>query len=150
MHTILKVLTVTLLMLEAAGCSCTAIGCDDAFTVAFGKASKVWEPGKYVVSVDADGKKSSCTVDMPLVADPVCTNILVALHLIPTSDSSNELDGLERIVIFGTPSLVQVSVARDGVALGTNVFLPSYSENEPNGALCGPTCHQGGSELSVR
>ena len=50
MHTILKGLMVTLLMLEAAGCGCSEVGCSDGFGVAFSKVSKVWEPGSYVVS----------------------------------------------------------------------------------------------------
>ena len=137
-------------MLEAAGCSCTKIGCFDSFTVAFSKASTVWEPGSYVITVDADGKKDSCTFDMPFVAGPACTSDLMALNLIPVSDPSNEIKGLESVVVFDAPLFVQVTVARDGVDLGMNLFLPSYSEDEPNGAMCGPTCHNAGSELSVR
>ncbi|MFS8070313.1 MAG: hypothetical protein ACMG6S_28455, partial [Byssovorax sp.] len=135
-------------MFEAAGCGCTQVDCADGFGVELNKVSTVWEPGSYVVSINADGVKNSCTFAMPAVADPVCTsNLQMALNLIPISDPSNEIRGLQSVLIFGTPTLVQVTVARDGVDLGTNVFLPSYSENEPNGAICGPTCHVATSEL---
>ncbi len=150
MHTILKVLTVTLFMFEAAGCGCTEVGCTDLFHVAFNKVSTVWEPGSYVVSINVDGVKDTCTFAIPVVAAPVCTsNLRMALNLIPISDPSNEIRGLESVLVFGTPSLVQVTVARDGVNLGTNVFLPNYREDQPNGELCEPTCHVDGSELSV-
>ena len=137
-------------MLEAAGCGCTDVGCEDVFEVAFTKVSTAWEPGSYVVSIVADGEKNSCTFAMPAVADPVCTsNLQVRLLPIPISDPSNEVRGLRSVLVFGTPMLVQVTVARDGVPLGTNVFSPSYSVEEPNGPLCGPTCHLGASKLSV-
>ncbi|MEO5730902.1 MAG: hypothetical protein ABI134_00945 [Byssovorax sp.] len=137
-------------MFEAAGCGCTAVDCTEGFGVEFSKVSKVWEPGSYVVSINADGVKNSCTFAMPVVADPVCTSDLqIALDLIPISDPSNEIKGLQSVLVFGTPTLVQVTVARDGVDLGTNVFLPNYVEHQPNGAICGPTCHVDRSELSV-
>lgn len=137
-------------MLEAAGCGCTDLGCNDSFSVVFNKVSMAWEPGSYVVSVDADGTKNTCTVDIPLTADPACTSAAqMALNLLPISGSSSQSKGLESIIIFGTPKLVQVNVARDGVSLGTSVFLPSYSVNEPNGAICGPTCHNAAGDLPV-
>ena len=150
MHTILKVLTVTLLMFEAAGCGCTAVGCTDLFQVVFNKVSTVWEPGSYVVSISADGQQNTCTFDLPSVGGVNCTgNLQADLDVIGASGASNEIKGLNGVLIFGTPTLVQVTVARDGVNLGTNAFLPNYREDQPNGALCEPTCHVDGSELSV-
>jgi hypothetical protein len=151
MPTFLKFLTVAFLMFEAAGCGCTEIGCEDGFNVTFNKTSKVWEPGSYVVSINADGQKNNCTFSLPLTTDPVCTsNLQMGLNILSASDPANENGALTSLVVRGTPTLVEVTVARDGVELGKNFFLPSYVEIEPNGAMCGPTCHVDGSSLAVR
>ena len=150
MHTFLKILTVTFLMLEAAGCGCTEVGCFTMVEIALDKTSTVWEPGSYVVSVEADGVKNSCTVEMPFVAAPLCTDShQLQLDLLPLSGPSPEIKGLKSAMLFGASVLVKVTVARDGVALGTNIFMPQYTEVSPNGEICGPTCQVAAGELTV-
>lgn len=149
MH-ILKILTVAFLMLEASGCGCTEVGCSDSYGVTFKKASSTWEPGSYLVSIDADGQQASCTFEMPFVKDPVCTsNLLMQLNLIPISDPSNTVKGLESVTVFGTPAHVLTTVKRDGTMLATKYFSSSYKELEPNGPTCGPTCHNDAGDLAV-
>jgi hypothetical protein len=150
MHTFLKILTVSFLMLEAAGCGCTDLGCLTLFEVAFNKTSTDWEPGKYVVEVEADGVKNSCTVEMPIVAAPFCTDSRqLQLDLLPLSGAAQESKGLRSAMVFGAPTLVKITVARDGVALETNTLMPKYTEVSPNGEMCGPTCQVAAGELTI-
>lgn len=146
---IFKSLFVAFLMVYASGCFCTEVGCEDGVNFNLKKTSGAWEPGKYTFAVTADGAKSSCTVDIPVVADAVCSTGLQLTIVAAATDASSQAPDPQSLFHFGASAQVTLTISRDGVDLATGTFKPAYVKNEPNGATCGPTCMSATEELTV-
>jgi hypothetical protein len=139
MH-IFTTLTVAFLMVYASGCSCTEVGCSGGVAIGFNKTSGAWEPGKYVISIDGDGRKLSCSADLPLVNAPTCDNE-IAMHIdVDAPDASASSYTIKDAQIDFSPTKLIISITRDGAEIAKTTFTPTYTKFEPNGELCGPTC----------
>jgi hypothetical protein len=142
------------LSLAAPGCSlesagCTELGCASTFSVAFQRAGG-WPAGSYRVTVVADGETFACTATMPLQcnAPPACPSsagIIIGLSGCALDPSQQSITGVE-FLQGKAPQSVTVSVHQDDVLLGEGTYTPSYTESQPNGPDCEPTCKSGGSE----
>lgn len=151
MH-ILKILTVAFILLETSGCNglgfaCTDVGCNNGLEIAVAKKITPWENGKYTFAVDADGKKATCTVVQPFVAesDIVCSNAeLFQADLVGGADQ-----GVSALRVFAVATKISITVSRDGTQLATQDYAPTYNDVQPNGPSCDPTCHQATADLAV-
>ena len=146
---IFKSLFVAFLMVYASGCGCTLAGCEDGVAFELKRTSGDWEPGKYTFAVDADGAKSNCTVDIPIVADPTCTAGLQLDFFSEATDASSGTSGVRSVLLFGAPTQVTLTVSRDAVELAKKTSTPTYTKFEPNGEICGPTCHGATEALTI-
>jgi hypothetical protein len=148
MH-IFTALTVAFLAVNATGCGCTEVGCQDGLTIDLKSASGAWAPGSYVFAVDADGTKSTCTVDLPFVKDPDCTHpaLMHVTFTAPDPVAANTV--IAQVFNFVTAAHVYLTISRDGAVIAEKDYTPTYTINEPNGPTCGPTCHVAQDTLAV-
>ncbi len=138
------ILTVLLTGLTIAGCdhACTLIGCGMAFQVDLQRAA--WTAGNYEVTVIADGETIECTVTLPLdcdAPDPCggSTKLILGRDGCALPPSQHKLSSVA-FADGSAPASVEVRVLQDEVLLGEAVYMPEYSESEPNGPDCGPAC----------
>jgi hypothetical protein len=143
------------LPLAAAGCSdspqaCTEIGCTDGLTISFEKTSATWEPGMYSVDIDADGKKITCTTQIPLVgSSPSSCNDASVLLGVSGSALPEAQHALSDLIFKNTPAKVTVTMSRDGAMVITKDFAPTYKKSQPNGPGCEPICNNASDSLQV-
>lgn len=139
------VLAALLAGLLATGCetqSCTAIGCGAAFQVEFQRDG--WPAGDYEITVVADGETIECSVTMPLQCDapspcPESSQVILGREGCALEPSAQKLNYVE-FSPGKTPKSVTVKVQQDDALLGEGVYAPAYSESQPNGPDCEPTC----------
>jgi hypothetical protein len=55
----------------------------------------------------------------------------------------------EYVLLPGTPSSVRLQQSADGNVLLDQTLTPTYKIDQPNGASCGPTCHEASAELTI-
>ncbi|WP_437534449.1 hypothetical protein WME79_09845 [Sorangium sp. So ce726] len=141
---------------------CTAVGCNDGFSITAATADKSWTAGEYTLELTVDGNAVSCayswtntpdvggsgvfvqcspTVRVSINAVTICTETrhgdAVSQSCIPAPGQFTQL-----LAIDGTPARVDVVVRRDGALLGEQSFTPAYRTSYPNGEDCGPACRQ--------
>jgi len=145
---------------------CSTESCTDYAKVAINTVDGTWIDGHYSLELEADDAVYSCTFTTPDDAPdetgaprPIeCTSTMEAF-LVPFcdwyelgSDICNPLPGkffLEARAP-GTPKNLHFVLSRDDKALldrTMNIYM--YGTVQPNGAECGPTCHQYGSGYTV-
>ena len=120
--------------------SCTDMGCEDGFYVAFEKST--WDAGQYLFEVDVDGNVYTCQVTIPLGTDGTdgCPDTMIMVE-----QSGSELP-VDQQSIPGLwvnsvqAAAVTITVSLNGAELGSQDFVPAYETLEPNGAACGPVC----------
>ncbi|PCC72931.1 hypothetical protein SAMN02745121_02049 [Nannocystis exedens] len=141
-----KILLATALAsLPSAGCdsqACTLIGCGSTFQIALQRAA--WTAGEYTVTVVADGETIECAATLPLQCDapPACpqsSQLILGLEGCALDPSQHKLGNLE-FQQGRAPKSVAVQVLQDGALLGEGQYSPNYSESQPNGPDCEPTC----------
>lgn len=101
----------------------------------------MFAPGTYAVTVDGNGSEK-CVI---VLADNGGPSVEIT-----ESSCFATLDGASLTVgstILGDN--ITVTVTRDGTMLGTESFEPEYVTNEPNGAICGPSCENAGVAISI-
>ncbi|WAS91726.1 hypothetical protein [Nannocystis punicea] len=138
-------LAASLACLPAAGCdsqACTLIGCGSSFQIALQRDA--WTAGKYEVTVVADGETIECSATLPLQCDapPACpeaSQLLLGLDGCALDPAQHKLGSLE-FQQGRAPKSVSVQVRQDGALLGEGEYSPVYSESQPNGPDCEPTC----------
>jgi len=54
-----------------------------------------------------------------------------------------------RVTVPGTSPQITIVVTRDGQPAGGGVLVPQYRLVQPNGASCGPTCHEATGDMVV-
>lgn len=148
MH-IFTTLTVAFLMVYASGCGCTEVGCSDDVVIDLNKASGVWEPGKYVIAIDGDGRKLDCTAYLPLVTEPTCQDQFGMNVTFDAEDAGASGSAFKSVQVFFAPAKLTLTITRDGIEVAKKTFTPTYADQEPNGALCGPTCKVAQDALAV-
>jgi len=143
------------LPLATAGCfvppqGCTEIGCANGLNISLQKTSGSWEPGMYSVEIDADGKKITCTTQIPLSGSnpSSCDDAAVLLGVSGSALPASE-HGLSDLIFQSTPKQVSVTVSRDGAMLATKDLTPTYKKSQPNGPDCEPICNQASGSLAV-
>lgn len=132
-------------LLAATGCdsqACTLIGCGPAFQVELQRPE--WTAGSYKITVIADGETIECTATLPLKCDapPPCpgsSNLILGQDGCALDPSEHRLAYLE-FTQGSAPKSVEVQVHQDDVLLGEGAYTPEYSESQPNGPDCAPTC----------
>jgi len=145
---ILIALGLSVVLVTEAGCSskqCTLIGCGPPFEVDFRPIGGPWSPGKYTISVTADGITGACEITLPSAScqdSPAeCTSnrdwdVLGFGCALPPEQHS--ISG----IVFGrtTPGRVDVAVSGDVSQPAEATFVPGYETTQPNGPGCGDTC----------
>jgi len=123
--------------------ACTEIGCGPAFIVDF-ERPEPWARGVYGVEVVVDGDAFTCPREIPLTCDddPACPRPDVQLIEIGCALGVGEqaLGGLQ--FIGDPPAHVEVRVLENDEEIGQGSFDPAYTESQPNGPECEPTCTQ--------
>ena len=136
--------------IEKLGKICTQIGCRDQLVL---QALDVkLSPGTYLISVDADGKKGSCSLEVgkEMKGQGCVGDADVKLGL-PGSVPVRGPDGGFSLVFGSAPASVKVSVtsaAKKKVA--EQAFTPTYKTLQPNGPDCSPTCKQAQETLLLK
>jgi hypothetical protein len=155
--------------LWAAGCACTEIGCADGFAVTVTLDATMVPAGMHTLNVTADGTSVSCTFTFPppgaslgTIVSAGCPNGL-SLSFAPAqtcmivqtgTGSANECQAVagefeEYLSLPGTPSSVRLQQSADGNVLLDQTLTPTYKIDQPNGASCGPTCHEASAKLTI-
>jgi hypothetical protein len=130
---------------------CTQIGCRDQLVLQAPNVTLA--PGKYLISVDADGKKASCPLEVAgkeMKTDGCTGDVEVKLAL-PGSVPVGGAEGGFSLLFTSAPASVKVTVtsaAKKKVA--DQAFTPTYKTLQPNGPDCSPTCKQGQEALTLK
>jgi len=125
--------------------ACTLIGCGNSFQVPFQPAAGHWSPGRYDVTVVADGASGICTVTLPFdscASAPVCTGADGWSVLESGCALAPELHAIAGVTFTTTPKNVQILISLDGRQVASGSFVPTYKVFQPNGPDCEPTCSQ--------
>jgi hypothetical protein len=135
--------------------SCTAIGCDDGFTVAFSPDSG-WKPGAYRFIIDIDGQVTTCEGALPLQAcsagpSLTCTPASARISLGESGCAlPPEQHGFSGLRVGGSPvQLVSVTIGQDARNLVQKTFTPTYETSQPNGEGCEPVCNSASDSLAI-
>jgi hypothetical protein len=136
--------------IDKLGKICTQIGCRDqlvlqALDVKLG-------PGTYLISVDADGKKGSCPLEVgkELKTQGCVGDADVKLGL-PGSVPVRGPEGGFSLVFGSAPTNVKVTVTSAAKKkIAEQVFTPTYKTFQPNGPDCSPTCKQAQETLLLK
>jgi hypothetical protein len=125
--------------------SCTMLGCGPAFRVELSPAAG--EPGAYQFDVTADGVTTSCAVTLPFSScsdlvqcDRADPGFLVESSGCALPAAQHEIPGI--VWPSAGPAEITVEVRRNGSALATGSYAPTYTNSRPNGDACEPTCSQ--------
>jgi hypothetical protein len=126
--------------------ACTEIGCQSGFSVDWESASG-WKPGRYVFEIELDGAKTTCEGALPLRACGAGPSLTCSPGgAVMIGESGCALPpgqhGFSGFSVSTFPSSVSVTIKRDGKALSTESFRPSYQTSQPNGPGCEPVCKQ--------
>lgn len=127
-----------------AGCSnkgCTEMGCIDDLTVKLSIVGQQSLPsGVYVIDVATDVEAATLTCTLPTGSGTVscCQGASTSISGCPFGDAG----GVSRIdiSITGEPQSVNAKVSRDGSAVGSHEFTPTYRTDYPNGPDCPGEC----------
>lgn len=136
--------------LEKLGKICTQIGCRDQLVV---QAVDVkLAPGSYLISVEADGKKGSCPLEVgkEMKTQGCVGDADVKLGL-PGGVPVRAPEGGFSLVFASAPASVKVTVtsaAKKKVA--EQLFTPTYKTLQPNGPDCSPSCKQAQETLLLK
>jgi hypothetical protein len=135
---------------------CTKMGCIGALTVAVDGGAKLAK-GKYVIDVDADGKKGKCSFVAPgFCGDkaPKCEGDVQVDLVTAGCDKATEKGApppaLVEIKLPTSPKAATVVVNRDGKKVGEAKLAPEYKENRPNGPDCDPVCRVADAKIEVK
>lgn len=150
--------------LIATACSnvCTETGCQPGFSAKVHRSDGSFPSGTHKIDVVADGVSRTCSFTFPLptvagggTSQPSCPSgmtvwVLPATHCAETNSGGTvaemctDIPGqfVEWITLTGTPVEVQAQQSVDGAPILDTAADPTYEEVTPNGADCGPTCHQ--------
>lgn len=138
-------LALSLACLPSTGCdsqACTLIGCGSTFQIALQRDA--WTAGEYTVTVVADGETIECAATLPLQceAPPACPQnspFILGLEGCALDPSQHKLGNIE-FQQGHAPKSVALQIHQDGALLGEGQYSPTYSESQPNGPDCEPTC----------
>ena len=149
---------------------CTLIGCEDELRATVTVDATMVPAGTHTIRVTAGGTTvGSCTFPFPppdvtlgvgtveqcsggLMMDifpaEVCTTTQTATV---SSDQCQPLDGkfTETLTVAGTPATVRVQQLVGATMISDQTISPTYVTNQPNGPLCGPTCHQAAAAWTI-
>ena len=151
-------------ILIANACSgvCTSVGCQEGFSAKVHRADGSFPIGTHQIDVFADGVSLTCTFTFPLptvagggTSQPSCPSGMT-VWVLPATDCTETNSGstgaetctdipgqfVEWITLTGTPAEVQAQQSVDGAPILEVTVAPTYQEVAPNGAECGPICHQ--------
>lgn len=135
---------------------CTRAGCTGALTVAVEGGDKLAK-GKYLIEVEADGKKGSCTFAAPgFCGDkaPKCGGDVEISVITAGCDKASEKGAAPAVIselkLPSSPKAATITVSRDGKKVGELKSAPQYKEVRPNGPDCDPVCKLGDDKLTVR
>lgn len=136
--------------LEPIAKACTQMGCRSSLhiDVTGTKPGK----GKYVIEVEADGKKTQCELSLPLKAcDKGPSTTCKGDVKVELGESGCALPPAEHsfgpIQLPDSPSAARVVIKKDGKPLADKRFTPAYKTLQPNGPDCEPTCKQAKEEI---
>jgi hypothetical protein len=166
----LAIAVVAIMASADEGCvvSCTEIGCIDQTVVTLHTASGTWAAGTYSLELTAGSLAATCTfTTADPMSDPVqmvCSTTAIRVEFRPFGDCRTDEDdaGGTIDVCHGVPSAFQllvtvpgvfpqiaIDLTRDGQNASGGILAPQYHVNQPNGAECGPTCHQAAADMVV-
>jgi hypothetical protein len=158
---------------SSRGCvsrSCTDMGCGNGLGATLRTVDGSWPDGTYELSIRADGVETACSFRLPerLPSPPGALTDIdcgpgVRFEIRPETQCESGCDGnacwqrctpiegkfVQQLSIDGTPSRLDVSLARDGQELVVRHVEPMYRDVFPNGPECGPGCRQASLELAV-
>ncbi len=146
-------LMITVLVGSASGCDaieeervCTAIGCGSSLDITLAPESNVLSDGTYLITVDRDGDEIACSFRIPddisesgEVGYIECAGNAseVQALLQPRAGANNVIVELH---IAGAPQQLGIEVTRDAQSILSRQLQPSYTQSNPNGPECPPTC----------
>lgn len=134
--------------------ACTRMGCIGALKVEIGGGDKLAK-GKYVIDVEADGKKGKCAFAAPNFCDdkaPKCegeVEIEVVTQGCPAV-TTGPAPSIRELKLPSTPAAASITVTRDGKKVGEAKLAPQYKEVRPNGPECDPVCKNASEKLDIK
>ena len=112
---------------------------------------------QYLIEVEADGKKGSCTFAAPgFCGDkaPKCGGDVEISVITAGCDKASEKGAAPAVIselkLPASPKAATITVSRDGKKVGELKSAPQYKEVRPNGPDCDPVCKLGDDKLTVR
>ncbi len=123
--------------------ACTKMGCLGLLDLRIESAPG--KRGRYVVEVEADGMRGSCTMTLPY---PKCGAPLSTcegtLPVMAREGDACKVPAAEQtllpMILGVAPERVTVRVTLDGKKLGEQTATPVYESVRPNGPGCDPVC----------
>ncbi len=130
---------------------CTRMGCMSLLNVEVVGGDKL-PKGKYVVNVEADGKKGKCTFTAPDFCNdkaPKCDGD-VEIDIKRTGCQPTGAPQITALNIPSTPAAATITVTRDGKKVGEARLSPQYKEVRPNGPDCDPVCKSAAEKIEIK
>ncbi len=134
--------------------ACTRMGCIGALEVAVVGGDKLAK-GKYVIDVEADGKKGKCTFAAPSFCEdkaPKCEGDIEidVVTLGCPSVTTGPAPSIKSFKLPSSPAAANITVTRDGKKVGEVKLAPQYKEVRPNGPDCDPVCKNASEKLEIK
>ncbi len=128
--------------------ACTKIGCVDQFSATVTVDATTVPAGKHTLTVTIDGAATSCSFNLPELANPVNDPCAAGFSLsVPGQPTDGKFT--ETIRVLGTPSSIEVHQTLDGTVVLDQTLSPTYQTNQPNGPGCAPICHQASAAWTI-
>ena len=160
------------LTVSSAQCAtkvCTLAGCGEGISATLRTADGKWASGSYELNLRADGTPGTCTLRLPeqLPQGPgiplyPCgpqTTVMVTTDKKCAFGCDGQACGQQcmwlrgqfviEVMMYATPSRLEVVLSRDGEQLVAQEVRPAYEESTPNGPECGPVCRQAKVDVAV-
>jgi len=127
---------------------CTKIGCKDRYAITLAtKDGGAPALGNYEIAILADGKKTSCRVEVEKGGkDSMCDSVGARPVITNEDRKASEIAVVE---LDASPASVEVTVTRAGKTLSKSTLTPSYKATQPNGPDCPPLCKRAEERIAL-
>ena len=128
---------------------CTEVGCEDFLSLAFDPP--ISSLGNYIFQFSYANGSRICEYHLATDDKDLCGNDIYILKKDTNSHKpkTNFIQPISGIEISMAPKTFTLNIIRDGKKILTQTHSPIYSEYNPNGEDCPPTCKSGHQRIQI-
>ena len=128
---------------------CTEVGCEDILSLDFDPP--ISSIGNYVFQFSYPNGSRICEYHLPTDGKDFCGNdiFIVKKDMNSHEPKTNFIQPISGMEISMAPKTFTLNIIRDGKKILTQTHSPIYSEYNPNGEDCPPTCKSGQQRIQI-